>query len=108
MLDKKVTVYIDRPIGSHHPKYNDMIYSVNYGYIKDIIAPDKEYQDAYVLGINEPIKKCEGTVIAIVNRINDIEDKIIVSIDDKRYTKEEIESQIYFQEKYFKHNILTS
>ena len=33
MLGKIVTVKIDRPIGSSHPKYTDMIYPVNYGYI---------------------------------------------------------------------------
>jgi inorganic pyrophosphatase len=41
---------------------------VNYGYIDGIIAPDGEEQDAYVLGINEPIKEFTGTVIAIIHR----------------------------------------
>ena len=55
MLSKMVTVKIDRPLGSAHPDYPDMIYPVNYGYVEGIIAPDGEEQDAYVLGVDEPL-----------------------------------------------------
>ena len=43
-------VYVDRPINSVHPKYNNIIYPLNYVYIKEIKAPDGEFQDAYILG----------------------------------------------------------
>jgi inorganic pyrophosphatase len=29
-------VIIDRPKGSRHPKYNNMVYEVDYGYLKNI------------------------------------------------------------------------
>ncbi len=45
-LDKIVTVTIDRPLGSKHPKHG-FIYLLNYGYIKDVKAPDGEDLDAY-------------------------------------------------------------
>lgn len=106
LLGQKVHVYIDRPLGSTHPKENSIIYKVNYGYIKEYKSLDNEYVDAYVLGINEPIKEFEGIVYAIVIREDDIEDKLIVTSKNAKYNKEEIEKQISFQEKYFKHKII--
>jgi inorganic pyrophosphatase len=72
MIGQNINVYIDRPIGSTHPKYNDIVYSINYGYIKEIIAIDDEYQDVYVLGENEPIEFCKGVVYAVVERENEV------------------------------------
>ena len=101
MIGKKVKVIIDRPLGSYHPKHKDIFYTVNYGYIEGIIAPDGEEQDAYVLGLNEPIKEFTGTVIAIIHRNNDVEEKWVVSSDKNKFSKEEIMKQVEFQEKYF-------
>ena len=99
-------VYIDRQLGSIHPKHNDIIYPINYGYIKEITAVDNEYQDVYVLGENKALEYCEGKVYAVVEREDDIEDKLIVVTNDKDYLIEEIEELIKFQEKYFKHKIV--
>ena len=104
IITKKV--YIDRPIGSRHPKHKDIIYPVNYGYIKEIKAADDEYQDAYVLGVDEPVTNCVGKIYALIERENDIEDKLIVVTDNKEYSIEEIKKNIYFQEKYFKYKIV--
>lgn len=106
LIGKEVTVYIDRPIGSRHPKYSDIVYEVNYGYIKEIVAPDNEYQDAYLLGVDTKVKQYRGKVYAIVERGNDNEDKLIVIANDKEYTLEEINKFINFQEKYFIYKII--
>ena len=50
MLNKFVTVTVDRPLGSFHPQYPELYYPVNYGYIKGVMAPDGEEQDAYMGG----------------------------------------------------------
>ena len=50
VIGKTVTANVDRPMGSYHPEHKDMYYPVNYGYIEEIIAPDGEEQDAYILG----------------------------------------------------------
>ena len=52
-----------------------MYYPINYGYIEGVMAPDGEEQDAYILGVNEPVKKFTGKIIAIVRRKDDIEEK---------------------------------
>ena len=105
MLGKTVTVIIDRPMGTYHPKHKDIYYPVNYGYISGIIAGDGEEQDAYVLGVNEPLQEFTGVVTAIIHRIDDVEDKWVVAPEGVTFTKEEIWDQVKFQEQYFKAEI---
>nr|WP_035282396.1 MULTISPECIES: inorganic pyrophosphatase [unclassified Clostridium] len=100
-MNRIVKVVIDRPLGSYHPKHKDIYYSVNYGYVPGIIAPDGEEQDAYVLGINEPIKELIGKVVAIIHRNDDVEEKWVVVPQGMKITKAEIQEQVNFQEKYF-------
>lgn len=100
-----VNVIVDRPLGSVHPKHPDIFYSVNYGYIPGRFAPDGEEQDAYILGINEPVKEFTGKVIAIIHRLDDVEDKWVVAPENVSFTVEEIVAQTSFQEKFFKTEI---
>lgn len=106
IIGTTVKGHIDRPLGSTHPNYPGMIYPINYGYVDGVFAADGEEQDVYVFGINEPLKTFEGKVIAVYHRINDNEDKWIVSLDGKDYSNEEILSTIDFQERYFKGELL--
>ena len=101
MIGKVVKVIVDRPIGSAHPNHNDLIYSVNYGYIPEVLASDGEEQDAYILGVDEPVTEFLGKVIAIIHRLNDIEDKLVVAPEGRFFTKEEIANSVAFQEKFF-------
>ena len=105
MLGKIVKVIVDRPLGTYHPKHKDIYYSVNYGYIEGIIAADGEEQDAYILGVNEPIKEFNGKVIAVIHRFNDIEEKWVVAPEGASFTKDEIMQQVDFQEQFFKKEI---
>ena len=59
MIGNIVTVKVDRPMGSYHPEHKDMYYPINYGYIEGIVAPDGEEQDAYLLGLDEPVEERE-------------------------------------------------
>lgn len=62
------------------------------------MAPDGEEQDAYILGVDEAVEKFTGTVIAVVHRNDDVEEKWVVVPEGMTFTKEEIMKQIYFQE----------
>ncbi|MCD7978162.1 MAG: inorganic diphosphatase [Tannerellaceae bacterium] len=104
-LGKHVSVIIDRPKGYYHPEWNFM-YELNYGYIPNTLAPDGEELDAYVLGIDEPIHKFEGRCIAIIQRLNDEDDKLVVAPDTICYTVEQIKQMTNFQEKHFEIEIL--
>ena len=102
MLGKVVKVIVDRPLGTYHPKYKDLFYSVNYGYVEGIIAADGEEQDAYILGVDEPIKEFTGKVIAVIHRFDDVEEKWVVVPNGTSLTKKEIMRQVDFQERFFK------
>lgn len=106
MIGKIVTVTVDRPLGSYHPKHKDIYYSINYGYVEGIMAADGEEQDAYILGVNEAVKEFTGKIIAIVHRNDDVEEKWVVAPEDMTFTKEQIWEQVYFQEQYFDSEIL--
>lgn len=101
IIGKKVCGTIDRPMGSQHPKYSDMIYPINYGYVDGIFAADGEEQDIYLFGVNQPVERFEGIVIAVYHRYNDIEDKWIVAPSGINFSDEEILQAIAFQEQYF-------
>jgi len=101
-----VTVVVDRPLGSCHPKYKDTIYPVNYGYVEGIIAPDGEEQDAYILGVDTPINKFAGIVISKIHRYDDFEEKLVVAPKGMIFSKEEIEEKVSFIERFFKTEII--
>ena len=78
-LDKTVTVTVDRPLGSRHPKFKKSVYPVNYGYIDGIAAGDNEFFDAYIIGIEKPVSSFTGIVTGVVHRKDDVEDKWVVA-----------------------------
>lgn len=108
MIGDIVTVTVDRPLGSYHPEHKNIYYTVNYGYVEGMLAPDGEEQDAYILGVNEPLREFVGRVIAVIRREDDVETKLVVAPDGVSFTKEEIKELTYFQEKYFKSVIQTA
>jgi inorganic pyrophosphatase len=104
-LGTKVKLVIDRPLGSSHPEHG-FYYSVNYGYIPNTIAPDGEGIDAYFLGVNEPVDTAEGLCIAIIHRLDDNDDSLIVVPEDLALKDEEIKKAVGFQEQFFDFKIL--
>jgi inorganic pyrophosphatase len=104
-IGKILTIKIDRPIGTRHPQWG-FIYPVNYGYVPGIPAPDGEDLDAYVLGVLEPVEEFIGCCIAILHRLDDDDDKLVVVPEGMNYTEEQISALTEFQEKFFKSIIL--
>ena len=98
LLGKMVHVEVDRPIGYVH---GDTVYPVNYGYIPGILAADNEAQDAYILGVAEPIPSFDGRVVGAVRRKNDCEDKLIVAPEGMVFHQGQIAEAVHFQEQYF-------
>lgn len=104
LLGKTVHVAIDRPIGYLH---GDILYPVNYGYIPGLMAGDGEEQDAYVLGVNEPLAAFDGQVVGAVCRRNDCEDKLIVAPQGMLFHQGQIAEAVHFQEQYFESYIIS-
>lgn len=98
LLGRTVHVEVDRPIGYLH---GDIRYTVNYGYIPGIIAGDGEEQDAYILGVDEPLSSFDGQVVGAIRRKNDCEDKLIVAPEGMVFHQGQIAEAVVFQEQYF-------
>ena len=79
-LNKIVSVVMDRPLGTKHPKH--------------------------VLGIDKPLKEFTGRCVAIIHRTNDNDDKLVVVPDGLQITNQFIEQKTKFQEQWFKHEII--
>ena len=107
-LNKNIEVKIDRPIGSSHPDYPDHIYLVNYGYVPNTVSGDGEELDCYVLGEYKPLKEYRGKCIAIIHRLNDDDDKLIIVPENKTFTNSEIRLLTDFQEKFYESEIIRS
>jgi inorganic pyrophosphatase len=104
-LGKKVKITVDRPLSSKHPDFG-WKYPLNYGYLPGIKSKDGEKVDAFILGVKKPIKEFEGRVIAIVHRLDDKEEKLVVAPEGKNFSKKEIKKLLHFQEKFFKSKII--
>lgn len=101
-IGETVQVKIDRPMGSTHPKHG-FLYPVNYGYIPYTKSGDGEELDAYVLGLDKPVKEFVGRCIGVIKRINDNDDKLVVVPEGVDLSNAEIEKEVCFQEKWFRH-----
>ncbi len=105
-IGKQVTVKVDRPIGSRHPKYHNHIYLVNYGYVPDTMSGDGEELDCYILGEFKPLKEYTGKCIAVIHRLEEDDDKLIIVPENRNFTDNEIRLLTEFQERYFKSEII--
>ena len=101
VIGKLVSGTIDRPLNSRHPRHPEMIYPINYGYVDGVFAGDGAEQDVYVFGIEKPIRTYTGKVVGVIHRLNDNEDKWIVSLSGAKIPREEILARTEFQEQYF-------
>ena len=106
VIGKTVKVVVDRPKGSRHPKYKDMIYPINYGYVEGVFSGDGEEQDVYILCVEHPIQSFEGEVIAVIHRLDDNEDKWVVAPNGVHLKKADIIKATEFQEKYYNTQII--
>ena len=100
-IGKLISVKIDRPLGSRHPQHG-FFYMLNYGYVPGVIAPDGEEQDVYVLGVFEPLEQFKGRCIAVIHRLDEDDDKLVLVPDGVQYTDEQILALTEFQERFFK------
>ena len=98
LLGQTVTVQVDRPVGYNH---HGILYPVNYGFLPGLMAGDGEEQDAYILGISEPVESFRGRVIAVIRRHTDCEDKLVVAPEGILFHQGEIARMVHFQEQSF-------
>lgn len=95
-LGKNVNIKIDRKVGARHPKHGFM-YMLNYGFVPNTVSGDNEELDAYLIDEFEPVDEAVGKVIAVIHRVNDDDDKLVVSKNGKNYSDDAIRALTEFQ-----------
>lgn len=103
-LGKTVTVTVDRPLGSNHPVHG-FRYPLNYGFLRDTAGGDGEELDAYVLGVATPLAEFTGECIAVIQRNEEIDDKLVVVPPGIRLSPARIRRATHFQEQFFSSRI---
>jgi inorganic pyrophosphatase len=69
-------IIIDRPKGTKHPKYSDIVYELDYGYIKNTKAIDGNEIDVFKGSLHN---KNVNTIICTIDLLkHDIEIKILI------------------------------
>ena len=100
-LRRRVSVIVDRPLGSKHPDIPGLVYCLNYGSIPGTTAGDGEPIDIYLVDAPRPLSSTVVFVIAIIHRHNDIEDKLVGSRNLRVITPEEVMEAVAFVERWF-------
>ena len=104
-IGKTLNVKIDRILGSRHPKHG-FIYLLNYGFVPNTVSGDGEEIDCYILGVFEPVEDFTGKCIAVIHRLDDDDDKLIIVPEGKEYSDDVIGALTEFQERFFRHVIV--
>jgi inorganic pyrophosphatase len=99
-LGQTLTIHIDRPLGSRHPTFGHE-YFLNYGYLPGVIGGDGEELDAYLVGVDHPVDVFTGVCIAVIHRLDEDDDKLVIAPIGTTLSLEEIRTATAFQEQYF-------
>ncbi len=75
-LIENSTIKIDRPKGSAHPRFPDLIYPLDYGYLKDTTSTDGGGLDVWVGA--QTSAQIEGIICTIDLNKKDIEIKVLI------------------------------
>ena len=105
LIGRAANVTIDRKLGTRHPTHG-FLYLLNYGFLPGTISGDGEPLDAYVVGVFEPVEAFTGTVQAVIHRLDDDDDKLVVAPTDRSFSDSELLVLTEFQEQYFKPVVL--
>ncbi len=100
-LGRQVEGVMDRPKGSRYPRFG-FADTANYGYLPGAVAPDGHEPDAWYLGVDEPVERAVGRCIAVIHRLDDDDDKLVVVPDEAMtLTDAEILRQTAFVEQHY-------
>lgn len=82
-LDKMISeceIVIDRPKDSHHPKYHDMIYPLDYGYLRNTSSMDGQGIDVWRGSM--PESKLNAIMVIVDLWKRDSEIKLLIGVTD--------------------------
>ena len=85
-LDKLIassSVVIDRPRGTTHPRFPDLTYPLDYGYLKDTISTDQSDVDIWVGDKEE--QDLEAIICTIDLNKKDVEVKLLIVCSEANF-----------------------
>lgn len=103
MLNNNIRVRITRAVGFFDAK-NNITYTLNFGRGSIFTSHGTVEADTYILGINHPVKRFDGRVIATIRRKNGGY-AVIAANKNSRYVNFDIEDAISFAEPVGSYNL---
>lgn len=80
ILASSSLIKIDRPRGSSHPCYQEMIYPLDYGYLESTSAGDSQWIDVWLGSSGDD--KINGILCSVDLQKKDVEIKLLVGCTD--------------------------
>lgn len=103
-LGKTVTITVDRPIGTVAEDANEP-YAANVGYLPGVLSPNGERQTVYLVGVERPVSRYTGRVVAALYRENGSENALIVSPVGQKPHQATIMEKVWFRESPYTHTM---
>jgi len=104
IFENNYKVKIEYEIGSKLESNDEIVFKENFGIVEGVTGPFGDSQGAYYFGDAKKGDIVSGKLIAIIHRINDIENIWVIS--NKAYSKQEIIDKTSFLEQFFKIEII--
>ena len=82
-LVNKSKIIIDRPKGTQHPKYPDLIYEVDYGYLENTSSMDGQGIDVFVGTENNQKVNGIAVIVDLIKKDSEIKILIGCNADEK-------------------------
>lgn len=98
-LIRELTITIDRPFNSEHPRYPGLIYPLDYGYLASVTAMDGEGLDVWLGRSGE--KRVTGIICSADLLKKDVEIKLLIGC-----TREEMARILSFMDRGDLHPLL--
>jgi inorganic pyrophosphatase len=77
------TIIIDRPKGRAHPRYPDLIYPLDYGYLKGTTSADGDGTDIWLGSLNTVEKMLTGILCTFDTLKRDIEINLLIGCNEE-------------------------
>ena len=90
-------IVIDRPKGSHHPRFGNIIYPLDYGYLKDTSSMDGAGIDVWRGSKTDPYPDAVIVTVDLMKRDSEIKLLIGLTDEEKKIVLDFHNSSVYMK-----------